>query len=206
MGGNDGNFKFPKDVTVDNDGFLYVTDTEAHRIQKFFTPVASKELIAHEQIPTTDIQIEQSEPQTELEQINELEIESEPIKLIPNDFKRPEIVVPDDVIIEASGGLTYVNIGEAVASDESGILSLSNNSPQSFSLGITTIIWTAIDGSGNMAIAPQTIFVQDTSLPEIEQLSDITLEARSETQNLVKLNTPYIFDAVGIISRSLPTW
>ena len=27
MGGNDGNFKFPKDVTVDNDGFLYVTDT-----------------------------------------------------------------------------------------------------------------------------------------------------------------------------------
>ena len=200
MGGNNGNFKFPKDVTVDNDGFLYVTDTEAHRIQKFLTPVASKELVAQEQVSTTDIQIEQSEPQTELEKINEIEIESEPIKPIPNDFKRPEIVVPDDVIIEASGGLTYVNIGEAVASDESGILSLSNNAPEVFPLGITTIIWTAIDGSGNMAIAPQTIFVQDTLLPEIEQLSDITLEARSETQNLVKLNTPDVFDAVGIIS------
>ena len=200
MGGNNGNFKFPKDVTVDNDGFLYVTDTEAHRIQKFLTPVASKELVVQEQVPTTDIQIEQSEPQTELEKINEIEIESEPIKPIPNDFKRPEIVVPDDVIIEASGGLTYVNIGEAVASDESGILSLSNNAPEVFPLGITTIIWTAIDGSGNMAIAPQTIFVQDTLLPEIEQLSDITLEARSETQNLVKLNTPDVFDAVGIIS------
>ena len=200
MGGNDGNFKFPKDVTVDNDGFLYVTDTEAHRIQKFSTPIVAKSLITEEQVPITDSKIEQSEPQTELEQISETEVESELVKPIPNDFKRPEIFVPDDIIIEASGGLTHVNIGEARANDESGILSLSNNSPESFPLGITTVIWTAIDGSGNMAIAPQTIFVEDTSSPEIEHLSDITLEAKSETQNLVKLTVPDTYDAVGIIS------
>jgi len=200
MGGNDGNFKFPKDVTVDNDGFLYVTDTEAHRIQKFSTPIVAKSLITEEQIPITDGKIEQSEPQTELEQISETEVESELVKPIPNDFKRPEIFVPDDIIIEASGGLTHVNIGEARANDESGIQSLSNNSPESFPLGITTVIWTAIDGSGNMAIAPQTIFVEDTSSPEIEHLSDITLEAKSETQNLVKLTVPDTYDAVGIIS------
>ena len=200
MGGNDGNFKFPKDVTVDNDGFLYVTDTEAHRIQKFSTPIVAKSLITEEQVPITDGKIEQSEPQTELEKISETEVESELVKPIPNDFKRPEIFVPDDIIIEASGGLTHVNIGEARANDESGILSLSNNSPESFPLGITTVIWTAIDGSGNMAIAPQTIFVEDTSSPEIEHLSDITLEAKSETQNLVKLTVPDTYDAVGIIS------
>ena len=200
MGGNDGNFKFPKDVTVDNDGFLYVTDTEAHRIQKFSTPIVAKSLITEEQVPITDSKIEQSEPQTELEKISETEVESELVKPIPNDFKRPEIFVPDDIIIEASGGLTHVNIGEARANDESGIQSLSNNSPESFPLGITTVIWTAIDGSGNMAIAPQTIFVEDTSSPEIEHLSDITLEAKSETQNLVKLTVPDTYDAVGIIS------
>ena len=200
MGVNDGNFKFPKDVTIDNDGFLYVTDTEAHRIQKFSTPIVAKSLITEEQVPITDGKIEQSEPQTELEKISETEVESELVKPIPNDFKRPEIFVPDDIIIEASGGLTHVNIGEARANDESGILSLSNNSPESFPLGITTVIWTAIDGSGNMAIAPQTIFVEDTSSPEIEHLSDITLEAKSETQNLVKLTVPDTYDAVGIIS------
>ena len=79
-------------------------------------------------------------------------------------------------------------------------MSLSNNVGEEFPLGITTVIWTAIDGSGNMAIASQSVTVQDTTSPEVEQLTDITLEAKSDTQNLVKLKTPDAYDAVGIIS------
>ena len=105
------------------------------------------------------------------------------------------------MIIEAEGGLTAVNIGNAMANDESGILSLSNNAVQNaFPIGTSTIIWTAIDGSGNMAIAAQNIVVQDTTPPYIEQLKDIAFEAVSDTQNRVSLETPSTFDAVGIIS------
>ena len=108
--------------------------------------------------------------------------------------------MPEDMIVEAEGGLTAVNIGNATANDESGILSLSNNAPDAFPLGTSMIIWTAIDGSGNMAIASQNVIIQDTTSPQIEQLKDIAFEAVSDTQNRVPLETPSTFDAVGIIS------
>ena len=54
--------------------------------------------------------------------------------------------------MEAVGHLTAVNIGYASAHDESGIQSLTNNAPSKFTLGTSTIIWTAIDGSGNLAL------------------------------------------------------
>ena len=73
-------------------------------------------------------------------------------------------------MIEASGLLTAVNIGNAMATDENGILSLSHNAPSSFPLGINTIIWTAIDGVGNMAIASQIVTIQDTTPPLISPL------------------------------------
>ena len=93
-----------------------------------------------------------------------------------------------------------MKIGYATAEDESGILSLANNAPKKFPLGISTIIWTAIDGSGNMSIAPQTVTVQDTTPPEISQLPRIVGEARSLDQNIIELSQPDAFDAVGIVS------
>ena len=109
-------------------------------------------------------------------------------------------MVPNDVLIEASGLLTSVNIGNAMATDENGILSLSNNAPSLFPLGTNTIIWTAIDGVGNMAIASQTVAIQDTTPPLISPLDNITLEARSTTENIVSLVVPETSDAVGVYS------
>ena len=103
-------------------------------------------------------------------------------------------------MVEASGPLTLINIGEAMATDESGIFSLSNNAPSSFPLGINTIIWTAVDGAGNMAIASQTVTIQDSTPPTISPIGDISLEARSSSQNLVTLNIPDISDEVGVMS------
>ena len=203
MGDEKGQFKVPKDVTIDNKGFLYVVDSLAHQIQKFSTPIASEKLIIEAELKEQEaiqIQAEESESLHELEEISEVKIELEPVKPIPNDFKKPVIFVPEDLIIEATSGLTFVNIGQADATDESGILSLSNNAPELFPLGITTIIWTSIDGSGNMAISPQTITVKDTTPAEIEQLPEITFEAKSETQNLIPLEIPLVSDAVGVIS------
>ena len=55
-----------------------------------------------------------------------------------------------------------------------------------FHLGTTTVIWTAIDGSGNMAIATQVITVVDTIPPTITALPEITLEAQTPGSNLVE--------------------
>ena len=62
--------------------------------------------------------------------------------------------------------------------------------PSSFPLGVNTIIWTAIDGVGNMAIASQTVTIQDTTPPLISPLENITLEARSAIENMVSLVVP----------------
>ena len=199
FGSDKGQFQLPMDVTVDNDGFLYVTDTLSHKIQKFSTPLVTEKLIIEKEEIIQEPEIKQPETITESDVI-EPEIELPPVTPIPNDFTKPVIIVPDDIIIEATGGLTSVDIGQATADDESGIRSLSNNAAESFPLGITTVIWTAIDGSGNMAIESQQVVIQDTTPPEVEMLPEIILEAKSVTQNLVQLETPSVSDAVGVIS------
>ena len=194
MGNDNGNFKFPKDVAISNDGYLFVTDTQGHRVQKFSTPLVEKsEIIEEKQTLQTE-----TEPQTENVEVAKSPLQ--PVNPIPNDFQKPTILVPEDILIEASGPLTSINIGEAMATDESGIYSLSNNAPSSFPLGINTIIWTAVDGVGNMAIASQTVTIQDSTSPKISSIDDISLEARSSTQNLVTLAVPDVTDEVGVMS------
>ena len=195
-GNNDGYFKFPKDVAISNDGYLFVTDTQGHRIQKFSTPLVQDSIIIEEE------QTLRLETIPESEKIETIKSPLQPVMPIPNDFQKPTIMVPEDVLVEASGPLTLINIGEAMATDESGIFSLSNNAPSSFPLGINTIIWTAVDGAGNMAIASQIVTILDSTPPKIFPIDDISLEARSSTQNLVTLGIPEISDEVGVMSIS----
>ncbi|MDC0052579.1 HYR domain-containing protein, partial [Candidatus Nitrosopelagicus sp.] len=196
MGNDNGNFKFPKDIAISNDGYLFVTDTQGHRIQKFSTPLVQDSIIIEEEqtLPLETI--------PESEKIETITSPLQPVNPIPNDFQKPTIMVPEDILIEASGPLTLINLGEAMATDESGIYSLTNNAPTSFPLGINTIIWTAVDGAGNMAIASQTVTIQDSTPPTISSMDDISLEAKSLSQNLVTLTIPEIYDEVGVMSIS----
>ena len=201
MGNDNGHFKFPKDVAISNDGYLFVTDTQGHRIQKFSTPMVQNSIIIEEE------QTLRTEIDSQSEKIETIQSPLQPVIPVPNDFQKPIIMVPEDVLMEASGSLTFINIGEAMATDESGIYSLSNNAPSSFPLGINTIIWTAVDGAGNMAIASQTVTIQDSTPPKISPIADISLEAKSSTQNLVTLLIPDISDEVGVmaITNDAPT-
>ena len=196
MGNDNGNFKFPKDIAISNDGYLFVTDTQGHRIQKFSTPLVQDSIIIEEEqtLPLETI--------PESEKIETITSPLQPVNPIPNDFQKPTIMVPEDILIEASGPSTLINLGEAMATDESGIYSLTNNAPTSFPLGINTIIWTAVDGAGNMAIASQTVTIQDSTPPTISSMDDISLEAKSLSQNLVTLTIPEIYDEVGVMSIS----
>jgi len=180
MGIEAGKFKIAKDVALDKFGNLFVVDSNGHRIQKFDTPIVGETPQTAETTTTTET--------------------TTVINPVPNDFTKPTILPPNDLQIEATGGLTPVSIGQAMATDESGIKSLTSNAPTEFSIGITTVIWTAIDGAGNVAIATQTVIVSDTTPPTISSLSDITIEADNPTQNTVELTSPIATDNVGVIS------
>jgi len=187
MGIMDGQFKFPKDIDMDKNGYLYVVDLNGHRIQKFSSPYVNT--VPQEQTSSADSEETTQETQS-LPQANP----------ISGDLTKPVITTPNDLFIEATGGLTPVSVGQAIATDESGIQSLSSNAPENFPLGVTTIIWTAIDGSGNMAIATQTITVVDTIPPLITPVPDIIVEAQTPGENPVDLVGPETSDFVGVIS------
>ncbi|MDC0159624.1 6-bladed beta-propeller, partial [Candidatus Nitrosopelagicus sp.] len=196
LGINDAEFQYPQDVAISNDGYLFVTDTSGHRIQKFSTSLSDEYSLQN----SNETQISEYEDNLDLNVANTLDSEKKSETIIPNDFKKPTIMVPDNIIIEASGPLTLVNIGDAMATDENGILSLAHNAPSSFPLGVNTIIWTAIDGAGNMAIGSQIVTIQDTTPPSISTLNDISREAKSPTENLVDVDIPLVTDDVGVLS------
>jgi len=186
MGIMNGQFKIPKDIEVDKFGQVFVVDSNGHRIQKFGSPYVTE--------------IPEEEPSTSESQTTQ-ETQSIPKVLpVPGDLTKPVITTPNDLLIEATSGLTPVSVGQAMATDESGIQSLTNNAPAQFPLGVTTIIWTAIDGAGNMAIATQTISVVDTIPPQITPIPDVTVEAQTPGENPVTLDIPQTSDVVGVIS------
>jgi len=182
-GTTNGQFNMLKDVSVSSDGFLFTVDSSNHRIQKFSMNT--------QQVQTAQTPLPQTQTQQTTQNTN--------TQTITNDFKKPTIVPPKDVYAEATGGLTVVSIGQATATDESGIKSLTNNAPQQFPLGTTTVIWTAIDNAGNVGIATQIVTIVDTTPPVISGLSDITIESQG-LQNTVNLGNPETFDQVGVMS------
>ena len=194
MGIANGQFKLPTDIDIDNNGFVFVVDSNGHRIQKFGSPFVTEYApVQSEPDSVSTASTEQTASQTQ--QI------TEPVfNPVPGDLTKPTITPPNDLFIEATGGLTPVSVGQAMATDESGIQSLTSNAPANFPLGVTTIIWTAIDGAGNMGIATQTVTVVDTVPPIISQVDDITIQATPSGQNSAQLSIPNTFDAVGVIS------
>lgn len=186
MGIANGQFKTPTDIALDKDGYLFVVDSNGHRIQKFGSPIVSS--------------IDQTSSLTEKTTSVQPTQTLKPANPVPGDLTKPVITPPNDLLIEATGGLTPVSVGQAMATDASGIKSLSSNAPEQFPLGTTTIIWTAIDGAGNMAIATQVIKVVDTIPPTITALPDITIQAENPEANRIELKSPLATDAVGVIS------
>ena len=82
------------------------------------------------------------------------------------DTTAPELTIPDNAIVDANGLETIVSIGEAISTDLADPLpSISNDAPQTFSLGQTLVTWTAIDSFGNSVSATQTIEVQTCGKP-----------------------------------------
>jgi hypothetical protein len=94
------------------------------------------------------------------------------------DTQAPAITAPANVNITIGlnqGSATGVALGTATASDNVPGVTVSNNAPLSFPLGITTITWTATDAAGNTATATQTVTVSVISLPPVANCKPVTV-------------------------------
>ena len=213
VGMGDGKFIQPTDIVLDNRGYLFVLDSSVGLIQKFDTPVVEKieAALAEEQFKKLQElayaeaeAVAEAEVAAEAEAVAEAEVAAEAeaaaeAAAIP-DTTRPIISPPADLVMEATGSLTSVELGEAMAMDENGIQLLVNNAPSLFSLGSSTIIWTAIDNSGNSASAIQQVNIVDTTPPTIYSVPDITAEAVVPYDNIIELQEPSADDLLGVIS------
>jgi len=200
VGSDKGKFIAPKDIILDDKGYLFVTEYGNNRIQKFETPIVMKieEALAAEQAKKLEeLTYEEVSKDVEVESNEEETVTDEPLV---RDLTNPILVPPRDITIEATGSYTVVDIGEAMAMDESGIQFIINNAPERFGLGTAIIIWTAIDNSGNSTIAIQEVNVVDTTSPTISPVSDMIVEAAVPYENIVNFETPDTYDILGVMS------
>jgi len=203
IGVGNGKFIQPTDIVLDNKGYLFVLDSSVGLIQKFYTPVVTQieATLAEEHFKKLqELAYAEAEAAAETEAKVEATAEAIEAEAATPDTTKPVISTPDDLVIEATGSLTSVDLGEAIAMDESGIQLIIHNSPTLFPLGSSTIIWTAIDNNGNSAFATQQIDVVDTTPPTISSIPDITVEAVVPYENIVELQEPTADDILGIVS------
>jgi len=104
------------------------------------------------------------------------------------DTTAPKVTAPSavNVIAESISG-NVVPIGNATATDDVKLISLTNNAPQTFPLGKTTVLWVATDEAGNKANATQIIDVENTTPPKLTVPAGITFEATSLDNNTIPL-------------------
>jgi microsomal dipeptidase-like Zn-dependent dipeptidase len=131
----------------------------------------------------------------------------EKIEFINSDTTAPVVTAPADIITQATGVQTTVAIGTATATDNVGVTegpTASTTGP--FSLGATSVTWTAKDDAGNIGTAKQTVTVVDTTAPVITGPANVTKEATGKKTS-VAIGTATGTDAVGpvTITSNAPT-
>ncbi len=128
---------------------------------------------------------------------------SVPFDITLNLYIPLEITAPDDLTLEATGELTLVDLGTATLNRDAAI---TNDAPDLFTLGNTTITWTAQDDKGT-AEDVQVITIQDTTDPVITPPGDVTLEATGILSmiNLGTATATDTVDAMPTITSDAPT-
>ncbi|KAG2474468.1 MAG: hypothetical protein NPMRTHETA2_210001 [Nitrosopumilales archaeon] len=82
------------------------------------------------------------------------------------DTTHPELTIPEDLIVDATGIVSIISVGKATSTDLTDPSpNITNDAPEIFPLGQTLVTWTAIDSFGNSISETQTIEVQACGKP-----------------------------------------
>ncbi|NHI03942.1 hypothetical protein DYY67_1012 [Candidatus Nitrosotalea sp. TS] len=107
--------------------------------------------------------------------------------VLVHDTTAPKLTPPANVTFEATSlDNNTVPLGTPTVTDIEQV-TVTNDAPKVFPVGMTTVIWTAKDTSGNTANATQTVLVHDTTAPKLTPPANVTFEAVSVTSNTVPL-------------------
>ncbi len=94
------------------------------------------------------------------------------------DGQPPSITCPAPVTVYADMGKCYatgVALGTAAASDNSGAVTVTNDAPTQFPVGVTVVTWTAFDPSSNTSACTQTVTVTDNQPTTITCPGNLTV-------------------------------
>jgi len=117
------------------------------------------------------------------------------------DTTAPDVSAPSDIVGEATDlSNNVIELGDATAYDIMNVASITNDAPEFFPVGETTVTWTATDSSGNSSTATQTVTIIDTSAPVLTVPEDVTITAFS-LEKEVDVGTALATDLVD----SMPT-
>ncbi len=102
--------------------------------------------------------------------------DTDTVMVTVQDTVPPVLSIPYDVLVEATGTRTAVDIGIATATDIFPV-SVTSDAPEDFHIGTTPVTWTATDANGNVSTAVQLVTVVDTTAPVLAIPPDIVIEA-----------------------------
>jgi gliding motility-associated-like protein len=113
-----------------------------------------------------------------------------------SDNELPTIECPAPVAVNTDADectASNVTLGNPVVDDNCTVASVSNDAPETFPIGNTTVTWTVTDASGNTATCEQVITVTDNQLPTIICPEDVV-----SCSKIVELTEPEVYDNCGI--------
>jgi len=124
------------------------------------------------------------------------------------DVQPPVVTAPSDKVYSNDPGTcgksaTGVSLGSASASDNCGVLTLSNDAPTTFPVGTTTVTWKATDAQGNFATATQLVTINDTEKPTIHAPPTITVNTDPTScyrSAPTQLGMPYTSDNCAVVA------
>lgn len=127
------------------------------------------------------------------------------------DLVPPSITCPPDTAVNTLPGactVTGVALGNATAIDNCGVLSINNNAPANYVVGVNSVTWTVTDFSNNTNTCVQHIVVADSSAPYFTQTPTSSFIADTNTLDNCSSRLPdftTLFSATDSCSAALIT-
>ncbi len=118
------------------------------------------------------------------------------------DNVKPTITAPANIAVNAGATceVSGLDLGTPVTADNCNVASVTNNAPSTYTGGVTNVVWTVTDTSGNISTATQTVTVNDTTKPTISVPAVVTLSANSSCGALNSSSNQIAHDLFGVVA------